>query len=53
MADKKSNIVKNILAFLMIMVGITVSVQFRVVSPEKRSWKRAGSWRIMKRRSKN
>ena len=37
MADKKSNIVKNIiLAFLMIMVGITVSVQFRVVQARKK-----------------
>lgn len=37
MADKKSNIVKNIiLAFLMIMVGITVSVQFRAVQAQKR-----------------
>jgi uncharacterized protein YlxW (UPF0749 family) len=40
MADKKSNIVKNIiLAFLMIMVGITVSVQFRVVQAQKKETK--------------
>ncbi len=36
MSDKKSNLIKNIiLAFLMIMVGITISVQFRVVQSQK------------------
>lgn len=35
--DKKSNLIKNIiLAILMIMVGVTVSVQFRVVQSQKK-----------------
>lgn len=37
MADKKSAFLKNIiLAFLMVMVGITVSAQFKVVSAQKK-----------------